>query len=133
MAHGPAWLDDDRRPLDWNGPVDQAFTRFPESALDRPIIDHLERVARLHHDRIAIRNSEGALTHGELWEGVGGLAEALAADSHAGELIGILLPASPMFALAMFACLAAGRRFVALDTDHPKGWLDHALEDARPG
>ena len=37
-----------------------------------------------------------------------------------------------MFALAMFACLAAGRPFVALDTDHPQDWLDHALEDARP-
>ena len=34
--------------------------------------------------------------------------------------------------LAMLACLAAGRPFVALDTDHPKEWLDHALEDARP-
>lgn len=128
----PAWLDDDRRPLDWNGPVDRLFTRFPDSALDRPIIEHFEHVARLHRDRIAIRHAETALTYGELWDGVCGLAETLAADSKTGDLIGILLPASPMFALAMFACLAAGRPFVALDPDHPKDWLDHALEDARP-
>ena len=32
----------------------------------------------------------------------------------------------------MLACLAAGRPFVALDTDHPQDWLDHVLEDARP-
>ena len=31
----PAWLDVDPRPLDWNGPVDRLFTRFPDSALDR--------------------------------------------------------------------------------------------------
>jgi non-ribosomal peptide synthetase component F len=128
----PVWLDDDRRPLDWNGPVDRLFTRFPDSALDRPIIDHFEHAARLHRDRIAIRNTETALTFGELWDGLNGLAETLAADSKPGDLIGILLPASPMFALAMFACLAAGRPFVALDTDHPKDWLDDALEDARP-
>ncbi len=128
----PVWLDDDRRPLDWNGPVDRLFTRFPDSALDRPIIDHFEHAARLHRDRIAIRNTETALTFGELWDGLSGLAETLAADSNPGDLIGILLPASPMFALAMFACLAAGRPFVALDTDHPKDWLDDALEDARP-
>jgi amino acid adenylation domain-containing protein len=128
----PAWLDVDRRPLDWNGPVDRLFTRFPDSALDRSIIDHFEHAARLHRDRIAIRNTETALTFGELWDGLCGLAETLAADSKTGDLIGILLPASPMFALAMFACLAAGRPFVALDTDHPNDWLDHALEDARP-
>ena len=128
----PAWLDDDRRPLDWNGPVDRLFTRFPDSALDRPIIDHLEHAARLHRNRIAIRNAEAALTFGELWDGLNGLAETLAADSKTGDLIGILLPTGPMFALAMFACLAAGRPFVALDTDHPQDWLDHALEDARP-
>ena len=128
----PVWLDDDRRPLDWNGPVDRLFTRFPDSALDRPIIDHFEHAARLHRERIAIRNTETSLTFGELWDGLSGLAETLAADSNPGDLIGILLPASPMFALAMFACLAAGRPFVALDTDHPKDWLDDALEDARP-
>ncbi len=128
----PAWLDDDRRPLDWNGPVDRLFTRFPDSALDRPIIEDFEHAARLHRDRIAIRHAETALTFGELWDGACGLADTLAADSKTGDLIGILLPASPMFALAMFACLAAGRPFVALDPDHPKDWLDHALEDARP-
>jgi acyl-coenzyme A synthetase/AMP-(fatty) acid ligase/thioesterase domain-containing protein/acyl carrier protein len=128
----PTWLADDPRPLDLNGPVDRPFDRFPDSALDRPVIDHFEQAARLHRDRIAIRNADTALTYGELWDGVSGLAEALAADGRPGELIGILLPASPMCALAMLACLAAGRPFVALDTDHPQEWLDNALASARP-
>ena len=128
----PEWLNDDRRPLDWNGPVDRLFTRFPDSGLDRPIIDHLEHAARLHRDRIAIRNTETALTFGELWDGLNGLAETLAADSKTGDLVGILLPTGPMFAVAMLACLAAGRPFVALDTDHPQDWLADALHDARP-
>lgn len=132
MARLPAWLDDDRRPLDWNGPLDRLFTRFPDAGLDRPIIDHFEYAARQHRDRIAIQCTGTALTFGELWEGLSGLAETLAADSKADELIGILLPASPLFALAMLACLAAGRPFVALDTGHPKDWLNHALQDARP-
>src|SRR5258705_10650905 len=119
VAGMPAWLDDDPRPLDWNGPVDRLFSRFPDSALDRPIIDHFERAARLHRERIAIRDAKTALRFGELWDGLSGLAEILAAESEAGDLIGILLPAGPMFALAMFACLAAGRPFVALDTGHP--------------
>ena len=127
-----AWLHEDPRPLDWNGPVDRPFIRFSELALDRPIIDHLEQAARRHRNRIAIRDAETALTFGELWDGLSGLAETLAAESKPEDLIGILLPPCPMFALAMFACLAAGRPFVSLDTHYPREWLDHVLEEARP-
>ena len=126
------WLENDPRPLDWNGPVDRPFTRFSELGLDRPIIHHLEHAARRHRNRIAISDADTALTFGELWDGLSGLAETLAADGNPEDLIGILLPAGPMFALAMFACLAAGRPFVALDAHYPTDWLDHVLEDARP-
>jgi non-ribosomal peptide synthetase component F/thioesterase domain-containing protein/acyl carrier protein len=127
-----AWLADDRRPLDWNGPADRAFTRFRDQDLERPIIEHFERVARRQRGRIAIRDADTALTFGELWDGVSGLAETLAAETKPGDLIGILLPACPLFPLAMLACLASGRAFVALDTHCPPDWLDHVLQDARP-
>src|SRR5580765_3200520 len=127
-----AWLPDDPRPLDWNGPADRLFTRFRSQDLQRSIIEHFERVARRQRGRIAIRDAATALTFGELWEGVSGLAQTLTAESKPGDLIGILLPACPMFPLAMLACLAAGRPFVALDTHYPPDWLDHVLQDARP-
>ena len=127
-----AWLEDDPRPLDWNGPEDRLFTRFRDQDLQRPIIEHFERVARRQRGRIAIRDADTALTFGELWDGVSGLAETLAAETKPGDLIGILLPACPMFPLAMLACLASGRPFVALDTHYPPDWLDQVLQDARP-
>jgi non-ribosomal peptide synthetase component F/thioesterase domain-containing protein/acyl carrier protein len=131
-ARSRGWLADDSRPLDWNGPTDRPFTPFGADALDHPIIDHFERVARLHRERIAIRDAGATLTFGELWDGVSGLAETLAANTSPGGLIGILLPAGPMFPLAMLACLASGRPFVALDTHHPRAWLEHVLKDAQP-
>src|SRR2546425_2565819 len=127
-----AWVEDDRRPLDWNGPANRLFTRFRDQDLQRPIIEHFERVARRQRGRIAIREADTALTFGELWDGASGLAETLAAETKPGDLIGILLPACPMFPLAMLACLAAGRPFVALDSHYPPDWLDHVLRDARP-
>jgi non-ribosomal peptide synthetase component F/thioesterase domain-containing protein/acyl carrier protein len=127
-----AWLEDDRRPLDWNGPANRIFTRFRNHDLQRPIIEHFERVARRHRGRIAIREANTALTFGELWDGVSGLAETLAAETKPGDLIGVLLPACPMFPLAMLACLASGRPFVVLDTHSPPYWLEHVLRDARP-
>jgi non-ribosomal peptide synthetase component F/thioesterase domain-containing protein/acyl carrier protein len=126
------WLEDDRRPLDWNGPANRPFTRVRNRDLQRPIIEHLERVVRRQPDRIAIREGDTSLTFGELWDGASGLAEILAAKTRPGDLIGILLPAGPMFPLAMLACLASGRPFVALDTHHPPDWLDQVLRDARP-
>jgi acyl-coenzyme A synthetase/AMP-(fatty) acid ligase/thioesterase domain-containing protein/acyl carrier protein len=132
MCRTFACLEDDRRPLDWNGPGDRLFTPVRDQDLKRPIIEHFERVARRQRGRIAIRDADTVLTFGELWDGVSGLAETLAAETTPGDLIGILLPAGPMFPLAMLACLAAGRPFVALDTHYPPDWLDHALQDARP-
>ena len=97
------WLEDDRRPLDWNGPSDRLFSRFRDQGLQRPIIEHFERVARRQRDRVAIRDTDTALTFGELWDGVSGLAETLAAETQPGDLIGILLPAGPMFPVAALA------------------------------
>jgi len=127
-----AWLADDPRPLDWNGPVDRPFTRFLDEDLRRPIIELFERVARRQRDRIAIKDGDTALTFGEVWNGIWGLAERLNAETKPGDLIGILLPACPMFPVAMLACLASGRPFVALDTRNPQDWLDQVLQDARP-
>jgi acyl-coenzyme A synthetase/AMP-(fatty) acid ligase/thioesterase domain-containing protein/acyl carrier protein len=118
--------------LDWNGPATRLFTRFRDQNLDRPIIEHLERVARRHRNRIAISDANTALTFGELWEAVSGLAETLAAGTEPGDLIAILLPVCPLFPIGMLACLAAGRPFVALDTHHPPDWLGRVLREARP-
>ncbi len=127
-----AWLEDDRRALDSNGPANRLFTRFRDQDLQRPIIEHFEQVALRHRGRSAISGADAALTFGELWDGVSGLAQTLAAETKPGDLIGILLPACPMFPLAMLACLASGRPFVTLDTHYPPDWLDHVLRDARP-
>jgi non-ribosomal peptide synthetase component F/thioesterase domain-containing protein/acyl carrier protein len=127
-----AWLADDPRPLDWNGPADRPFTRFRDQDLQRSIIEHFERVAHRQRGRIAIRDADTALTFGEVWDGVLGLAETLDAETRPGDLIGILLPACPLFPVVMLACLASGHPFVVLDTHYPPDWLDRVLQDARP-
>jgi amino acid adenylation domain-containing protein len=125
-------LKDEARPLDWNGPRRRSFDRFRETGLNRPIIEHFEQSARRHGERVAIRDADRVLTYAELWSGASGLAETLTAATRPGDLIGILLPACPMFPLAMLGCLAAGRAFVVLDTEYPRAWLDHVLDDAQP-
>jgi non-ribosomal peptide synthetase component F len=106
------WLEDGTHPLDWNGPTGRVFTRFRDEDIDRPIIDHFERVVRRHPNRIAVTDSDTSLSFAELWHGLSGLAETIAAETKPGDLIGIVLPACSMYPVAILACLAAGRPFV---------------------
>jgi acyl-coenzyme A synthetase/AMP-(fatty) acid ligase/thioesterase domain-containing protein/acyl carrier protein len=127
-----AWLKDDTHALDWNGPTDRTFTSFRDDDLDAPIIDHFERVARRHPNRIAVTDSCTSLSFAELWDGLSGLAETITAETRPGDLIGIVLPVCSMFPVAMLACLAAGRPFVVVDPHYPANWLSQILQDARP-
>jgi acyl-coenzyme A synthetase/AMP-(fatty) acid ligase/thioesterase domain-containing protein/acyl carrier protein len=127
----PQWLQDER-PLDWNGPVGRDFTAFRHEDLGRPIIQLFEQVASRRPYRIAVGGEGAQLTYAQLWDGFSGLAEQIAAKTRPGELIAIAAPPSPMFPLALLACLAAGRPFLALDANAPRDWLDKALQDARP-
>jgi len=126
------WLEDSKHPLDWNGSTTRIFSKFRDEDIDRPIIALFERVVRRHRNRIALTDSDTSLSFVELWDGLSGLAETIAAETKPGDLIGILLPACSMFPLAVLACLAAGRPFVALDPHYPSNWLSQVLEDARP-
>jgi len=110
--------------LDWNGPTCRIFRRFREEDLDRPIIDHFERVAQRYSSRLAVSDSETSLSYAELWDGLAGLAETISTETKPGNLIGIDLPVCSMFPVAMLACLAAGRPFVVIDP--------HVLADVSP-
>src|SRR5438105_2947334 len=113
------WNDQSDFPLDWNGPTNRPFDSFPDDSKARPIIELLERVVRRFPERIALCGPEVSITYAGLWRILAGWAELLAAGTERGDLVGILVPVSPEFPIAMIACLAAGRPFVALDPDYP--------------
>ena len=126
------WLDDGQRPLDWHGPTNRIFTEFRNEDFDWSIIAHFERVARRYPNRVAVTDSNTSLSFAEVWDGLSRLAEQIEAETKAGDLIGIMLPTSSIFCVAILACLAAGRPFVAIDPHYPSDWLRQVLEDSRP-
>ena len=100
--------------------------------MGQPIVAQFERVARRHRNLIAVTDSDTSLSFSELWDGISGLAEIIAAETKPGDLVGVALPTCSMFPVAILACLAAGRPFAALDPHYPGHWLGQVLEDARP-
>ena len=131
---GPALTWDDRSciPLDWNGPVNRPFDAFPDEDKSRPIVELLEAVVHRYPERIALADPHTSITYAEFWRAMAGWAEQIAGATAAGDLIGILAPASTAFPIAMLACLAAGRPFVAIDSSYPPEWIARVLDDSCP-
>ncbi len=123
------WLDQSNYALDWNGPAARPFAAI--EVLTLPIAERFAAVARSHADRIAIDDGVTRLTYGEALTRVTALAACLARDTAPGALVGILLPTSVDFPIAMLACLAAGRLFVPLDLHYPHAWLVDVIADSR--
>ena len=98
----------------------------------RADIELLEAVVRRHPQRIALEGRANSITYAELWRAVAGWAEQIAGATAPGDLIGVLAPASTVFPIAILACLAAGRPFVALDSHYPPEWIARVLDDACP-
>ena len=126
------WNDRSTFSLDWNGPVDRSFEPFADASKARPIVELLEEVARRFPERIALVDAHVSITYAELWRVLCGWAEVIAGATGPGDLVGILAPVAPEFPIALLACLAAGRAFVALDPDYPTDWIAQVLEDSRP-
>jgi amino acid adenylation domain-containing protein len=126
------WRDHSDFPLDWNGPIDRPFENFPDEAKALPIIELLEAVVRRYPERIALADAEASITYAELWLVLTGWAEQITESTEPGDLVAILAPVSTAFPVAILACLAAGRPFVALESDYPAEWIAQVLKDARP-
>jgi amino acid adenylation domain-containing protein len=124
------WLDGSNFALDWNGPVERAFAPFDPADLARPLFAQFERTAQAHRGRVAADDGTRRLTYEEMLAAVVALAALIAEQTAPGELIGILLPTSVEFPVAMLACLAAGRLFVPLDLHYPRAWLSDVIADA---
>lgn len=126
------WSDRSDHPLDWNGPDSRPFEPFTDGSKARPIVELLERVVGRFPQAIALSGPDFSVTYAELWRVSTGWAEQIAGATAPGELVGILAPVSSEFPMAVCACLAAGRPFVALDPTYPRDWIAQVLEDSRP-
>jgi acyl-coenzyme A synthetase/AMP-(fatty) acid ligase/thioesterase domain-containing protein/acyl carrier protein len=126
------WLDTHPRALDWNGPCERPFVELRPEVLDRSIIENLRHVVRSHPDRVAMSDSDSSISFGALWEGICRLGQIAAAQCERRELVAVLLPECSNSALAMLACLAAGRPFALMDMSQPDDWIVQTLKTARP-
>src|SRR5579875_2001945 len=95
------------------------------------LADVVSRSADRHPEKIALIDGERALTYRELQAAIDRVAANLEARVPGrGERIGLLLPNSLEFAIALFAILRAGHVALPLSTAYTAGELAHQVTDA---
>ena len=96
-----------------------------------PIIELLRIVAERQPDRIAFEDDGGgSITFAEFWRAVVRLAAEIENTRTSGP-ISCLVPARILYAVAVFACLAAGRLSLLLDENYPEARNAEILDRAK--
>ena len=113
------WIATPHLAPDFRGPKNNSFLRFVDPAIAPPIIELLRIVTERQPDRVAFEDDGGCdITFAEFWRAVGRLA-AMIENARTSGPIGILLPTGTLYAVAVFACLAARRLSLLLDENYP--------------
>jgi acyl-coenzyme A synthetase/AMP-(fatty) acid ligase len=118
MTTAPGWIGTPHIEPDLRGPVERALTPFPDPAAAPPIIDLLRAAAEARPEQTAFEDDRGALSFDAFWKAVCRLAAAIECEPATGP-IAILLPTGNLYAVALFACLAARRVTLLLDEHYP--------------
>ncbi|WP_327035385.1 non-ribosomal peptide synthetase/type I polyketide synthase [Micromonospora ureilytica] len=90
----------------------------------------IERQTRLNPDAVAVTDGDLALSYDELHTAAEALAETLRGRGvGVGSLVGVLLPRSVPFVVAVLAALRAGAAYVPMDPANPPARLRYLIDD----
>ncbi|WP_424210824.1 amino acid adenylation domain-containing protein [Streptomyces sp. BI20] len=97
------------------------------------VVDRFDRAADRFPERTALVSHGRAMTFGELRDRSRALAGVLAARGVRPErTVGLAVPRTPEWIVALFAVLRTGAAYVPLELDHPDERIAAIVEDARP-
>lgn len=105
--------------LDHRGPTDRPFKAFGDPAFAIPMIQRLQSVAHRRADEVAVVDDEGTLTFRQLMRLVFRSAQHIEHRQTDSGPVAILLPTGRAYVVAVYACLAARRVAVLLDSGYP--------------
>lgn len=128
------WISTPHIAPDFRGPKDNSFSRFVDPAIAPPITEILKAIAERQPDRTAFDDEGGGnVTFAAFWRAVHRLAAKIERRTPPSSAVGILLPIGTLYAVAVFACLAARRISVLLDENYPQERNAQIADDARVG
>jgi acyl-coenzyme A synthetase/AMP-(fatty) acid ligase len=131
IADSDGWVSTPDLAPDFRGPHNKSFRRFVDPALAPPIIELLKIAVDCEADKICFEDEGGNdVTFAAFLQAVNRLAAEIERTTESGP-VGILLPIGALYAVAVFACLAARRISLLLDENYPEERNAQIAADAR--
>jgi len=118
-ADGSLWLSPKPVPLDCNGPTEVPHDPLPANWCAQPVMAIFEPIASRQPDAPAVIDPACTLTYGQVFAAASALAQRIDVAIAGDGAIGILLPNSAWYVVAVLACLTARRPCVLLDSHFP--------------
>ena len=107
---------------------------YPQTELERSLVDSFARVAVRDPDHLAVRDPQRSWSYDETARRAAAVATTLlATGGDSGSPVALLLEHGAPTVAAMLGTLAAGRPYVPLDPVHPRAALEHMLRDSGAG
>ena len=100
-------------------PSSPEIAAVSEPSLHSSVIERFDEIARLHPERVAVRDEARTLTYGQLGREYRRIAAAIAAIAADSGPVAVLLSHETRYPAAILGVLASGRTCVPLDADHP--------------
>jgi thioesterase domain-containing protein/acyl-CoA synthetase (AMP-forming)/AMP-acid ligase II/acyl carrier protein len=113
------WSNIPDHSLDRDGPRFRPYQRMGAGFSGVSVFEHLKGITVRHPGKLAISDGATRLTYSELLQAVEALSRRIAAAVPPGHAVGILQANSAWHAVAMLACMAAGRPSVPLNLRDP--------------
>ncbi len=132
MLNQPHWIKTPHLAADYRGPAGRPFTRLIDPASAPPIIAILEAITSRQPNSPAIESDTHSLSYAQLLKAIHRLATKIVNSQTVGH-VALLLPPKPEYAVALFACLAAGRVSVLLDDNYPTARNAHIASQTNTG
>ena len=98
---------------------------------EQPLPYFLNKCAKDHAGKIALKFHERQLTYAKLYETSNKLAKFLIKSGvKIGDVVGLALDRSPEMVISLLAILKTGAAYVPLDPEYPKDRIEFMLEDS---
>jgi acyl-coenzyme A synthetase/AMP-(fatty) acid ligase len=127
---GDGWVATPHIRPDHRGPTERPFIPFFDPAVAPPIMELLSSAAGAAADRIVFDDGQSEIGFASFEQAVRRLAAHIERDETAGP-VAVLLPTGILYAASIFACMAARRLCLLLDSHYPSGHV--AAVAARAG
>jgi acyl-coenzyme A synthetase/AMP-(fatty) acid ligase len=113
------WLDVQRRPVDFGGPVDVPYEPLDREGLDGFDLRRIERIAAKYPNKLAVDDGLVRLTYADLLDRAYGVTQRISDLVPPGGVFASVIHSGALAPVVILGALTSGRTLIPIDAGHP--------------